>query len=72
MDRLTVTKAATLQMGDRFYKAADKSKTVLIKVAGETYQKKTNAHFCKKDGERFPQAINRDTMVVFLRHSNNQ
>lgn len=74
MERRTATTVANLQKGDKFYKAADKGKTVLTIVEGETYQtmNRNNSFFCKRDGDRFPQPINPNTSVVFLRHSNDQ
>ncbi|WP_346237745.1 hypothetical protein ABDK00_001545 [Niabella insulamsoli] len=74
MERNTITTVDKLQLGDRFYKANDKNKTVLTKVESEIKVTiyRTYRHFAKTDKEKFPQPINANTRVVFLRNENQK
>ncbi len=65
----TVTTIHQLNIGDRFYKLQDKTKTVWEKVEGEvkkTYYQ-TYRHFAKRDNDKFSQPFQSSTPVVFLR-----
>lgn len=70
MEKNTKTTIENLQIGDRFYKANDRHKTMFTKVQHESkvthYQ--TYQHWALKDAERYPLAMKADTQVVFLRH----
>ena len=81
MERNDKTTMYRLRPGDRFYKLADKKKTVFEKVEHET--KKTHfrtykhwaidAKYCRgtltpDQIEMFGKPINGDTEVIFLRH----
>lgn len=72
MERNTRTTIGELVLGDRFYRQSDKAKVVWTKVAGEVkktgYQ--TYVHFGVRDGgnPKYPEALKKDTAVVFLRH----
>lgn len=74
MERNTQTTVKQLREGDRFYKVKDRNKKVLQMVPGKqvkTYFQTYN-YFCKADTERHSQAINPNTQVIFLRHTNEQ
>lgn len=73
MERGTKTTAVALQIGDRFYKAADTKKTVMQMVE---HKQKVTKHrtynlWCLPPGTdaRYPKAINSGTEVIFLRHT---
>lgn len=78
MERNTVTTMRELETGDRFYKCADKKKTVYEKVKHETTKTKYQTYqYWAMEGsvlqtsaniERFAKAITGSTEVVFLRH----
>lgn len=75
MNRNDVAEIRDLKIGDRFYKAGDKDKTVYEKVEHDTkitkYQ--TYSHWGAIDGmDKFPCAFKSDTMVVFLRNKTEQ
>ncbi len=72
MERNTSTIAKKLITGDRFYKANDRKKTVLQMVEHETKKTyfRTYRYWYMSDTDRFPQPINPDTAVIFLRHTN--
>lgn len=74
MERNTQTTVRTLEIGDRFYKATDKKKTVLemIKHDPKTTKHQTYNYWCKGDTDRHPQAIQGGTLVIFLRNKNEQ
>lgn len=83
MKRNELTTVMQLVIGDRFYKAADKAKAVWVMVEGEkkatAYQ--TYKYFAcpamvidhpglkQAQKERSYKALNKDTQVVFLRHT---
>lgn len=73
MERLTQTEVKNLLPGDRFYKASDKSKTVLEivpeKVKRTQYQ--TYTVFAKRDNQMHPDPMKSNTQVVFLRHADS-
>ncbi|QTE37204.1 hypothetical protein J3L18_29555 [Mucilaginibacter gossypii] len=75
MERNTRTIAEKLQIGDRFYKANDKQKTVCQMVEGG--EKKTEYRNSKlwylppNTPPQYPKAIDKNTEVIFLRHTNN-
>lgn len=82
MKRNDLVTVVELKIGDRFYKATDKKKTVFEMVVGEKKQNhfRTYKYFCCEADliERNPimkdrsyKAINKDTQVVFLRHQEN-
>lgn len=70
MERNTITTAGQLKIGDRFYRVNDKKKIVWEKVPSDIKitHFQTYKHFASTPGMKFPQAINKDTKVVFLRH----
>lgn len=73
MERNTQTEVKNLLPGDRFYKLNDKKKTVL-EIVEEKVKKthfQTYSVFAKKDGQRFADPMKSNTMVVFLRHKEN-
>ncbi len=71
MEPKTATIARNLKVGDRFYKAKDRNKSVLEMVPHETkktiYQ--TYKFWCQGDYDKHPTPINGDTPVIFLRHN---
>ncbi len=70
MERNTQTTIKQLQVGDRFYKANDKKKTVYTVVEAEVKKThfQTYKHQALKDGEQHPEYFKADTLVIFLRH----
>lgn len=70
MERLTVTTIDKLQVGDRFYKAADRQKAVWTKVQHDVKitNFQTYKYFALKDGSRHPEAISKTTSLIFLKH----
>lgn len=80
MERNTITTMRELKIGDRFYKAADKKKTVYERVEHETTKTKYQTYqYWDLEGslllkatnlERYAKAITGSTEVVFLRHKN--
>jgi hypothetical protein len=70
MERNTATTAGELQIGDRFFRCNDKKKTVWEKVDSDVKVThfQTYKHFAITAGMKFPQAINKNTQVIFLRH----
>jgi hypothetical protein len=70
MERNTLTSMGQLKIGDRFYLKSDRKKTVWEKVESEVkvtnYQ--TYKHFAQLPGMNYPQPMNRNTVVIFLRH----
>lgn len=73
MERNTLTTAKSLQIGDRFYKLADKKKMPLQMVAHKAKATKYQTYtlWCIPDGrdKRYPDAIKGETEVIFLRHT---
>ena len=73
MERGTKTTAAALQVGDRFYKAVDKTKTVLQMVEhtakSTKYQTYSLWYLPPNTDAKYPKAIKGDTEVIFLRHT---
>ena len=71
MERNTLTFAKNLQIGDRFYKATDRQKTVLQMIPGETKVTFYTTYdlWCRSDTDHRPKAIKSDTQVIFLRHA---
>lgn len=74
MERNTTTTIEQLAIGDRFYKAKDRTKTVLTKVEHETKVTKyqTYTQWAKNDTEKYPQPMKSDTAVIFLRHGQTE
>ena len=78
MERNTITTMRELQIGDRFYKASNKKKTVYERVEHETTKTKYQTYqYWAVEGcfqltttsiERFAKAFTGSTEVVFLRH----
>lgn len=70
MKRFEVTTAGALQIGDTFYKAADKAKTVFERIDGEAKKTQyvTYGVTARKHGSKFPEPMKSNTKVVFLRH----
>lgn len=70
MQKNTVTDITSLVPGDRFYKAADAKKEVweVVEHDGKKTKFQTYNYFAKRDQDRYPSAINRNTQLVFLRH----
>lgn len=73
MERNTKTTIDKLAIGDRFYKASDKNKTVLQKVAHAPFQTKhyRYTNWAIKDNERHADKMRHDTEVIFLRNVND-
>jgi hypothetical protein len=84
MNRFEVTTAASLKLGDRFYKKSDKQKKVLQMVTGDPKSTKyrTYRHWCINPAwlngkssnsyiNSMKSAIAGNTEVVFLRHQDN-
>jgi len=73
MERGTRTNAKALAIGDRFYKATDAKKNVLqmVEHKPKVTKHRTYTLWCLPDGRdpRYPDAINSETEVVFLRHT---
>ena len=82
MNRNTVTMISELKIGDRFYKAGDKNKTVFQKVdhKSKRTQWQTYTQFAieakilgrdlnQSKIEEHAKAFKRDTSVIFLRHN---
>lgn len=69
MKRNQLTTAGLLQPGDVFYRAADKSKTVLVRVAAEAKKTAyaTYSVAARKPGARYAEHLKSNTPVVFLR-----
>lgn len=69
MKRFELTTAGALTAGDVFYKASDKSKQkfeiVNAKIKVTPHQ--VFSVFARKHGSIYPEALKKDTKVVFLR-----
>ncbi|MFL5808067.1 MAG: hypothetical protein ACJ749_01020 [Flavisolibacter sp.] len=70
MERNTQTTISELKIGDRFYKPTDKKKTVWEKVPGDAVVTKyqTYKNFAITAGEKYPVMMQKQTIVIFLRH----
>lgn len=70
MKRFELTTAGALQIGDTFYKATDKTKSVYERIEGEAKktQYATYGVTARKHGNKFAEPMKSNTKVVFLRH----
>jgi hypothetical protein len=73
MNRFGTYKAHQLAPGDRFYIGTDKKKTVceMIQHQPKVTPYRSYTHFYITNTNPKPQAIDRNTWVVFLRNSNS-
>ncbi|UOE48010.1 hypothetical protein MTO98_26725 [Mucilaginibacter sp. SMC90] len=73
MERNTRTTAEKLRVGDRFYKASDKAKTVNQMVEREPKQTQYRTYklwyLPPNTSPKYPKAIDKNTEVIFLRHT---
>lgn len=72
MERNTPTVVSELIPGDRLYLASDTKRIPWTKLAPKDIKKtfyRTYKHEGHKDGEKFPQFMNSNTKVIFLRHA---
>lgn len=71
MERNTITTIDKLLIGDRFYKKTDRTKTVYTKVSVKPMANKYRVltYGALKDGERHPNHMSTDTLLVFLRNT---
>ncbi len=69
----TKTTARMLVVGDRFYKATDRNKTVYQIVQGKPSEdkRKPDTILYKLGDEKYPTEIHPNTQVVFLRNAAN-
>lgn len=71
MERNTMTTVDKLRIGDRFYRASDKNKTMWTKVEAPVKKTffQTYRHHARKDGDKYAIDVRSDLQVVFMRHT---
>lgn len=72
MERNTLTTVKKLTIGDRFYKAGDKNKTLHTVVESTPLKTffTTYKYFAIRDSDKLKVAFKPDTQVIFIRNIN--